>query len=162
MQRHQSSINIGYWNVNKLISKQVDKTKDNAFAESINKNDIIGLAEVKCDMTKCGFENFIAHYVERKPNKGKQTYGGLGILIRQNLRKGVKYLPLTCSEYQWLMLDKNFFGFDTDVYLCFAYIPPQYSSYNIDQNIDFLELIENDISAYKCKGSDIHRENRQL
>ena len=53
------------------------------------------------------------------------------------------------------MFDKNFFGFDTDVYLCFAYIPPQFSSYNIDQNIDFLELIENDISAYKCKGSVI-------
>lgn len=155
MQRHQSSINIGYWNINKLISKQVDKTKDDLFVESINKSDIIGLAEVKYDMSKCGFEDFLVHYVERKSSKGKQAYGGLGILVRKKLRKGVKYLPLTCSEYQWLMLDKNYFGFDSDIYLCFAYIPPQHSSYYIDQNIDFLELIENDISVYKSKGSVI-------
>ena len=74
---------------------------------------------------KCGFEDFTIHYVERKSNKGKQVYGGLGILVRNNLRKGVKHLPLTCSDYQWLKLDKNFFGFDSDIYLCFAYIPPQ-------------------------------------
>ena len=75
-------------------------------------------------MSKSNFEDFIVHTVERKSSKGKQTYDGLGVLIRKNLRKGVKYLPLTCSEYQWLMLDKNYFGFDRDLYLCFAYIPP--------------------------------------
>ena len=49
------------------------------------------------------------------------------------------------------MLDKNFFCFDTDIYLCF----PEYSSCYIDQNIDFLELVENEILAYKSKGSVI-------
>ena len=48
MQRHHSSINIGYWKINKPISKEVDKTKDDMFIRSINKSDIIGLAEVKC------------------------------------------------------------------------------------------------------------------
>ena len=153
MQRHHSSINIGYWNINKLTSKQVDKSKDDMFIRSIHKSDIIGLAEVKCYMSKSNFEDSIVHTVERKSSKGKQTYGGLGILIRKNLRKGVKYLPLACSEYQWLMLDKNYFGFDRDLYLCFAYIPPQHSSYCIDQNTDFLELVETDISVYKNKGS---------
>ena len=69
MQRHQSSISIGYWNVNKLNSKQVDKTKDDIFLESLNKNDIIGLAEVQCDMSECGFEDFFLHCVERKSCK---------------------------------------------------------------------------------------------
>ena len=55
MQRRQTSINFGYWNINKLISKQVDKTKDNLFIESINKSDIIGIAEVKCDTSKMWF-----------------------------------------------------------------------------------------------------------
>ena len=66
-------------------------------------------------------------------------------MIRKHFRKGVKYLPFTCSEYQLqhlLMLDKNYFGFDRDLYLCFAYIPLQHSSYYIDQNTDFLELVE--------------------
>ena len=39
------------------------------------------------------------------------------------------------------------------MYLCFAYIPPQRSSYYIDQNIDFLELVETDISVDKNKDS---------
>ena len=63
MQRHHSSINIGYRNINKLISKQVDKTKDDMFIRSINKSDIIGLAEVKCDIIKSNFEDFIVHTV---------------------------------------------------------------------------------------------------
>lgn len=153
MRKLQSSINIGYWNINKLISKQVDKSKEDIFKRSINNSDIVGLAEVKGDINNCSFDDHIPHYVERKNNKGNQSYGGLGILIRKSLKKGVKYLPLSCSEYQWLLLDKKYFGFDKDLYLCFAYIPPQYSSYFINQNIDFLELLEADISKYRNMGS---------
>ena len=151
--RHQSSINIGYWNINKLISKQADKSKDILFNRSLEKCDIICLAEVKSDISTCNFSEHILHYIERKSSKGKQHYGGLGILIKRNLRKGVKYLSSTCSEYQWLLMDKNFFGFDKDLYVCFVYIPPQYSSYYIDQNIDFLEMVETDIAKYKKLGS---------
>ena len=62
-------------------------------------------------------------------------------------------MPSTCSEYQWILMDRDFFGFDKDLYVCFAYIPPQYSSYSIDQGIDFLEMVESDISKYKNMGS---------
>ena len=106
MENIQTSLNIGYWNINKLISKQ---TKDELFINSINRSDIIGLAEVKSDINKVQFENFVAHYVERKSKKGNQSYGGLGILVKKTIRKGVKYLPVKCSEYQWLELDNNFF-----------------------------------------------------
>ena len=47
----------------------------------------------------------------------------------------------------------NYFGLDKDIYLCFAYIPPQYSSFYVDQYIDFLKLLDNDISLYKTDGS---------
>ena len=153
MEKIQTSLNIGYWNINKLISKQTDKSKDDLFIGTINKSDIIGLAEVKCDLNKVQFDNFVAHYVERKFKKGNQLYGGLGILVKKTIRKGVKYLPVTCSEYQWLELDKKFFGLDKNLYVCFAYIPPQYSSFYVDQNVDFLDLLDNDIASYRNKGS---------
>ena len=64
MEKMQTSLNIGFWNINKLISKQTDKPKDELFIGAINKSDIIGLAEVKCDLNKAQFDNFVAHYVE--------------------------------------------------------------------------------------------------
>ena len=50
---------IGYWNIKKLISKQTDKSKDELFINSINRRDIIGLAEVKSDINKVQFDNLL-------------------------------------------------------------------------------------------------------
>lgn len=137
MDRIKTSLNNGFWNINKLISKHADKSNDELFFNSINKSDILGLAEVKCDLNRVKFNNFVTHFVERKSKKGNQIYGGLGVLVKKTIRKGIKYLPVRCSEYQWLQLDKNYFGLDKDIYLCFAYIPPQYSSFYVDQILTF-------------------------
>ena len=56
MEKIQTSLNIGFQNINKLISKQTEKSKDELFIGAINKSDIIGLAEVKCDLNKAKFE----------------------------------------------------------------------------------------------------------
>ena len=117
------ALDIGFWNINKLKSKHTDKCLDNEFTGSIKRCDIIGLAEVKCDINECtSFNDFVVHFINRNSANRKQFYGGLGILIKRNIRKGVKYLPNTCSEYQWLILDKTFFGLDRDFYICFTYI----------------------------------------
>lgn len=108
MEKIQTSLNIGYWNINKLISKQTDKSKNDFFTGSINKSDIIRLAEVKCDPNKVQFDNFVAHHVERKSKKGNQIYGGLGILVKKTIRKSVKYLPVTCQSINGLNLTKRF------------------------------------------------------
>ena len=52
--------------------------------------------------------------------------------MKKTIKIGIEYLPVRCSEYQWLQLDKNYFALDKDIYLCFAYIPPQYSSFYVD------------------------------
>jgi hypothetical protein len=46
-------------------------------------------------------------------------YGGLGILIKNNLRPEMKILMNTNKDYQWLKLDKQFFFyFSKDIFLC--------------------------------------------
>ena len=50
-------------------------------------------------------------------------------------------MPSTCSEYQWILMNRDFFGFDKDLYVCFGYIPPQYSSYYIDQGNTFFKWL---------------------
>ncbi|CAC5395242.1 unnamed protein product [Mytilus coruscus] len=72
---------------------------------------IIELSETKCDLSDIQLDNYIVSHFNRAQNpKQKQVYGGLAILINKNAIKGVKFLKNTCSEYQWLILDKTVFG----------------------------------------------------
>ena len=66
-------------------------------------------------------------------------------------------MPSTCSEYQWILMERDFFGFDKDLYVCFAYITPLYSSFYIDQDIAFVEMVESDISKYKSYRKAMNR-----
>ena len=50
-----------------------------------------------------------------------------------------------------LCLNKHFFNFKDDIYLCIAYVPPASSKYSID----ILESIENDILEYSKKGDTV-------
>ena len=71
MENIYTSLNIGYWNIKKLISKQTDKSKDELFINSINRHDIIGLAEVN-DINRTKMLTFyicwitIFHFIETK------------------------------------------------------------------------------------------------
>jgi hypothetical protein len=84
-------------------------------------------------------------------------YGGLGIFIKSNIRPGIKILENTHKDFQWLKLDKNFFNFNKDIFLCLAYIYiiPSNSSYKQGDE-DILEIIEKNITnEYKDKGNII-------
>ena len=148
-----SSINIGYWNTNKLISKHCNKLHDKYFIDSIEKCDIIGLSETKCDPSLIHVDNYIVSHFSRKKSKNhKQEYGGLAILVNKKVRKGVKFLNNTCSEYQWLKLDQTFFGLRDNLFVCFVYIPPSNSTFYNDKSVDILSSLNDDISIYKDKG----------
>ena len=62
-----------------------------------------------------------------------------------NLIKNVSFLKTTCTEYQWVKLDKNFFNFRKDLFLCLAYIPPSQSIYANNMQQDLIDLLENDL-----------------
>ena len=50
------------------------------------------------------------------------TQGGVSVLVKDELRPGIKVAQNT-EGFIWLKLDKNFFSFLNDVFLCAAYIP---------------------------------------
>jgi hypothetical protein len=86
----------------------------------------------------------------RNKSNNIRYFGGLGILIKKNIRKGISVLQNTNTEFQWLKLKKDFFQFKTDIYLCLVYIPP-----HTQNNIDILELMEKDIIKYRGMGDII-------
>jgi hypothetical protein len=69
--------------------------------------------------------SFYSHFTDRKITKKNNGYfGGLGILIKQHLRPFVKFLQNTSPEFQWLKLEKTYFDFDRDLFICVVYYPP--------------------------------------
>ena len=81
----------------------------------------------------------------RPISRNSRYYGGLGILIKKGIRKGVNNLQNTCQDYQWIKLEKNHFNFTKDIFLCLAYIIPSNSFYANQSTDEVLENIESDI-----------------
>ena len=48
-----------------------------------------------------------------------QISGGMLILVKYELRPGIKYLEQKCSEYIWIKLCKDFFGVSNDIFLLY-------------------------------------------
>lgn len=96
-------------------------------------------------------ESFQYIPVCRPISKNNRYYGGLAILIRNTIRKGLKILPNISSEFQWLNLTKDFFNLDSDVFICFSYIT--HCSVLQQSNEVMLDTIVRDINIYKSKGN---------
>jgi hypothetical protein len=76
--------------------------------------------------------------------------------LKNKIPPGVKILQNISKDYQWLMLEKKYFSFINDIYLCLAYIIPSTSSYVHQSDDDVLENIEKDISLkYRGRGEII-------
>jgi hypothetical protein len=139
------------------MKKGINKTCDPLFLNSIEKYDICFLLE-----THVGYNSpiknigpFLYHPICRPITQANNRYfGGLAILRKPYLKNHVKILKNTNSDYQWIKLDKTFFGFQKDIYICVVYFPPSISSYTKDLDVHILDSIEKDITIFS-KNADI-------
>ncbi|VDI68815.1 Hypothetical predicted protein, partial [Mytilus galloprovincialis] len=53
----------------------------------------------------------------------------------------------------WVKLEKQFFGFDKDLFICVVYNPPEGSSYSKGLDHDILTCLEKDIASYQKQGN---------
>ena len=60
-------------------------------------------------------------------------FGGLGVLIRKNIRKGIAILQDGNSEYKWIKFKKDFFNLKKDFFFYFLPIWP-HNHHNILTN----------------------------
>lgn len=167
MKFNKKGLKISVWNINGHISKGYDKFTDEEFKQKLESQDIFCIQETHCDLEQClemeQFPNPV-HLIrpkakiqlkQKKDGKKEKTgkrFGGLSIYIRENIRKGVKFINNKTKDFIWLKLDKSFFGLVDDLYICFVYYPPEYSTYLNKLSYDILELIENDIITYSQVG----------
>ncbi|XP_063442678.1 uncharacterized protein LOC134722974 [Mytilus trossulus] len=97
--------------------------------------------------------SFHYHAICRKQSKHNNRYfGGLAVLIKDKLKPYIKMLNNTNPDYQWVLLQKNYFGFTEDLNICLVYFPPSCSAYTQRLDQDILDCIENDISTFQKQG----------
>ena len=136
------------------MANNINKFEDNRFLNEINDFDLVALAEAhKGYNSTFEIENFkIIFSICRDLSSNGRYYGGLAILRKNSVKEHVQILPTTCKDYQWLKIDKDYFGLASDLYLCTVYIPPANSSYTKKLSYDIIDLFEKDLIQFKSKG----------
>ncbi len=132
----KTNLSIGYWNIDglhqRLGGQRTSKLEYTEIINSLSRFDIMCLVETHCNEedspTIDGYHAF--HNIRPKSMNATRHFGGISVLIKQILSKGVKLMPRTCSEMLWLKLDKNFFNLDSDLFLGTVYVSPVNSTYS--------------------------------
>lgn len=151
-----SSIKMGFWNVGGLLSKSHNKMIDSTFLKHIEKFDIIFLAETHIGYDKKVHKigNYYCHFICRTASKhNNRTFGGLAMLCKSEFKPHIKILKNTKADFQWIKLEKEFFNFEKDLYICMLYNPPEGSSYSRGIDFDILDCIEKDVTHFKSIGN---------
>jgi exonuclease III len=144
-------LKMSTWNIRGFNK---EKANDMRFKQILDNSDIIILCETHCSEGQTpNIEGFIARSLSRAHSPANnRTFGGITILYRQEIRGGLTFLEHNTEDYFWFILNKNFFNFDNDIYVCAAYIPPESSVYYKNKNEDSLNRIETDIARYSRNG----------
>ena len=108
------------------LSSQLD---DPNFHELINRHDINILTETwRNTNSKLNLPNFWDYsQIRPKHVKAFRYSGGISILIKKELRPGIKIVK-DIEGFVWFKLCKVFFDLCNDLYVCASYIPPQYTT----------------------------------
>jgi exonuclease III len=93
---------------------------------------------------------------DRGSHKKKQTgSGGVVVLYRSELTKGLKKISSKLKDILWIRLDKHFFKLENDVYIANCYLPPEDSVIHKDLEGDVFDILNEEISKYSKRGEVI-------
>lgn len=140
-----------------MISDGINKSTDKLFINQIKIYDLVLLTETHIGYnTNIEITDFTYYPVCRDKSSNNRYFGGLGILVKRNIRKGISILPNTNKDYQWLMLKKDFFNLKkkTFIYVLHIYLLKcQVITKKLD--VETLEHIEQDIFNKYGNSGDI-------
>ena len=92
--------------------------------------------------------------VRPKKKKLGRHSGGITILVKSHLRKGIK-VAHNSEGLLWFCLSKSFFNLKNDLYICATYIPPQYSSKSVMAKTDYFSDLLNTTNSFLRRGNVI-------
>ena len=81
-----------------------------------------------------------------KHKRAKQNSGGITVLIKNDVRKGVKFFSSKSDRLVWCKLERSFFNLEEDIYVFSVYIPQKNSKRKASENdSDPSSELQNDI-----------------
>ena len=131
-----------------------DQLKNDVFLSSIEKFDFISLVETWLpESSKINIEGYYCfNKCRRKAKKARRYSGGICILVKKTLRKGVQFFSSNSDRFVWWKLDKQFFNIEEDIYVCSVYIPPSNSKHFGQSSIDSYSELQSNLIKYSRLG----------
>ena len=144
----QKFLTVGCWNIEGIYEKfngySTCKLNDEIFLKSMNGFDILCLQETHVSDTE-NFdvpENFVAIPHCRNVSGNGRYFGGMLLLIRKSLRKGVIINKDFDVDILVMTLRKDYFDLERDLTIFFAYASPISSPYMTSRSENVIEKLE--------------------
>ena len=115
-------IKIGCWNIHgayyKVNGFSINKLEDPSFLDTLREHDILCLQE-----THCGTNDLLNSHIQafhgiphcRKISGNNRFFGGMLLLVRKTIRKGIKVISSDNHDILGIRLLRNFFGIPEDL-----------------------------------------------
>ena len=145
MLRTKQTLDLLSFNVEGLDSM----LEDPSFTSLVDSHDICFLTKtMRKEDTKLNIDGFWDFSQIRPKTKKKGRFsGGITVLAELDIRPGIKIVD-SSEGFVWIKLDKVFFNFINDLYICAVYIPPKNSSKEINLKTDYFHSLLEFINKY--------------
>ena len=109
----------------------------------------------KNDPYDFGISDYECAHVYAKKSHGVTTgrfSGGVTVYYRSSLKQFISVIHKSDDGLIWIKLDKHFLSSDKDAYLCYVYVRDKNSKVLQQDEIDYFEILQSDISKYSTFG----------
>ena len=150
-----SDLAITSWNIHGIFSRiegfRYSKLQSPYFWSMIGKAKIFGLIEthhLATEIDQIQIDGYKCFNVcrKKKSNRGRNS-GGIAVYICNTILQGVSKIPTSGSENILIKLNKSFFGLERDVVATFSYCVPEYSSFQLREQLDVFGDLEYKLSS---------------
>ena len=152
MRVNVNELSVLCWNVNGGLNVKLGCPDFVTLCESY---DIILLSEtwtnIYSDLSVRGYECVVKHRDRKR--KAKRDSGGLVCFFRESIFKGVTREPWDFEDGMCFKLNKNYFGWEDDLFILFVYMKPKQSTrQDIDSDSDCFEALTEQVAFLKGRG----------
>ena len=139
------------WNIDGIT----DKFDNQTFIDEVSKHDICIFCETWAEdnnITPPPGYTYINAFRSKKHKKAKRGSGGVLVLVKKNIQKYISKVAVIKEHFIWIKISKSLTGHTYDTYCCGGYIPPQYSSFYTNNDIDLIQELDKSIIRFSSLG----------
>lgn len=141
-----SSLKIVSYNIQGSVDKKLDLNDD---CSLISLYDIVFLQETwLVESSKLHIDGYEIYRSERS----KYKRGGVSVIFREHMKKGITKIKSANCDFLWIKLDKDFFGLKSNLYICNCYIPPENSDLHKQNDCDYFEILKAEVGKFSVLG----------